>query len=140
MLRDIVLIVGGALGAALFGVFAWTRLIPSLRAARGGISTQAKIIRIDTRVDRRGVTRPRPVATFTTLDHQRIVCNDIVSPKYALTIGDEVSLHYLPSNPQKSATMATSAEAVRGVVLVLTLAVLFTAGSVAGIFMLVGAA
>lgn len=127
VLRDIVLTAGGALGAAMLFAFAWTRLIPALRAARSGISIQAKIIRIETRVDRRGVARPRPVVAFTTSDHQHVVRGDVVSPKCARAVGDDVLLHYLPAEPQKSATMATYPEAVRGVVVVLTLAGLLAA-------------
>ena len=136
--REIILTVGGALGTALFSAFAWTRLIPVLRAARSGVSTQAKIIRIDTRVDRRGVARPRPVAAFTTQDRQRVVCNDVVSPDLALAVGDEVSLQYLPTNPQKSATVATYREAVKGVALVLTVAGLFAVAGIVGLLMLLG--
>ena len=75
MLRGIILTAGRGLGAALFSAFAWTRLIPALRAARSGVPTRAKVIRIDTRVDRRGVARPRPVVAFTTQERHRIVCD-----------------------------------------------------------------
>lgn len=138
VLREFILTVGGALGAALFSAFAWTRLIPALRATRSGVSTQAKIIRIETRVDRRGVSRPRPVAAFTTPDRQHIVCSDIVSPSYVVAVGDEVPLRYLPTNPQKSATMATYREAAQGTVLVLALAGLFAAAGIVGLLMLLG--
>lgn len=138
VLREIVLFVGGALGAGVFSAFAWTRVIPALRATHSGVATQAKIIRIETRVDRRGTARPRPVAAFTTPDRQRIVCSDVVSPSYVVVVGDEVPLRYLPANPQKSATMATFREAARGAALVLALAGLFAVAGIAGLLMLLG--
>lgn len=135
---EIYITVGSALLAALFAAFALTRYIPALRAASGGITTQGEIIRIETRVNKSGVARPRPVVAFTASDGQRIVCDDVVPSIYVLEVGDEVPLRYLPNNPRKSATMATYREAIRAVAIVLSFTVLCAGASVVGLLALLG--
>jgi hypothetical protein len=104
----IVMVVFSGPFTALFVVSMVKRLIPMLRASRGGAVAQGRVLQIKTRnggAPGFPTSRREAHIQFTPAGGERTTCIEILEQGVECRTGKAVTVHYLPADPSASATI-----------------------------------
>lgn len=135
VLAVMAIVIGGCLGAIFILGFARS-IIPTLRATRRGATAHGKIVAAKKeRIRYRTIYRP--IVRFETPDGQRVEYQDVVAAPGDFRVGDDVTVHYDPTQPKLSATISDTGRALTTAIGIGALAVFMTGIFVLGVLMVV---